>query len=132
MVRKLKTRAPSTPDWSKDYIAEHAYLVGRGVRPMSIVGHIEADALLMLKVASELEIAGTGEAVIPFVVVRNDQIADCGFAAARWAVDLYEWLVKSAVVPTAHAHQIRGLLLGYNSEAIRSYDERDNGRRFAL
>lgn len=116
-------------EWSSDYIAEHAYLVARGVRPLAIVGHVEAAPLVMLQVASRLEIASIGEAVIPFVVPRNDGFADCGFAAARWVVDLYQWAISGAV-PADHAHRIRGLLLGYSADAMRAHDERGSGRRF--
>ena len=117
-------------DWSDDYVAEHAYLVERGVRPMAIVDHIVAEPEAMLLAASRLEQASIETAVVPFVVVRGDGFADCGFAAVSWIVDLYEWMVKSNDVPIEHAHRIRGLLLGYSPEAIRAHDERTSGRRF--
>lgn len=115
---------------SDDYILEHAYLVERGVRPMAIVGYIEAKDPELLQAASRLEIISTQNNVIPFVVVRADGIADCGFASAKWVVDLYEWLVRSSDVPEIHGHRIRGLLLGYNVKAIRMHDGRISGRRF--
>ena len=117
------------PDWSDDYLAESAYLVERGVRAMAIVDHVEANAQTMLEVATRLEIATVGAAVIPFVIDRGDGMADCGFATAKWVVDLYEWLVKSDT-PKEHAHRIRGLLLGYSVDAIRAHYERGCGRRF--
>ena len=117
-------------EWSESYVSEHAYLVARGVRPMAIVGHVEADKNLMLQAASRLETVSVGESVIPFVIPRSDGFADCGFAAARWVVDLYAWLVGPDGVPEDHAHRIRGLLLGYNAEAIRDHDDRGCGRRF--
>jgi len=119
-------------DWSEDYVAEHAYLVARGVRPMAIVGHVRANKDLMLQAASRLEIVSVGESVVPFVIPRADGFADCGFAAARWVVDLYAWLVGSACVPEEQAHRIKGLLLGYGADAIRGHDERGSGRRFTL
>lgn len=122
--------ACQTSEWSADYIEEHAYLVARGVRPMAIVGHVEATERVMLEAASRLEVAATGIGTVPFVVRRADNMADCGFAAAQWVVDLYEWLAQSTAVPVKHAHRIRGLLLGYSAEAIRAHDEHGSGRRF--
>jgi len=127
---KRNQAAPNTNEWSTDYVAEHAYLVARGVRPMAIVGHISADQDLMLQAASRLEIASIEETVVPFVIMRQDGFADCGYAAAKWVVDLYEWLIRPNHVPEEHAHRIRGLLLGYSAGAIRDHDERTCGRRF--
>jgi hypothetical protein len=119
------------PWHSIDYIKEHAYLVARGVRPLAIVDHLKAEAEIMLRAATDLEIASVGDDVVPFVVRRRDGIADCGFAAARWVVDLYQWLVGSDAVPKEHEHRIRGLLLGYSVDAIQAHDERASGRRFS-
>lgn len=130
MKKQAKKADPAWPDWSKDYVAEQAYLVARGVRPMAIIGHIQAGKESMLRAASLLEIASIGEQVVAFVTPRTDGFADCGFAAARWVVDLYAWLVGTSGVPTEHEHRIRGLLLGYNAAAIREHDERGSGRRF--
>ncbi|MFA4974794.1 MAG: hypothetical protein WC683_19510 [bacterium] len=130
-MKKLAKKAdPGWPDWPQDYVSEAAYLVARGVRPMAIVGSIRSDKELMLRAASSLEIISLGEQVVAFVTPRDDGFADCGFAAARWVVDLYAWLVKCSDVPEEHAHRIRGLLLGYSAGAIRDHDERGSGRRF--
>jgi hypothetical protein len=118
--------------WSDDYLSEHAYLVERGVRPMSIVGHVEGGVEFLLRVASRLEIISVHNRVIPFVVKRSDGFADCGFASEQWVVDLYEWLVQSTDVPDVQEHRIRGLLLGYSADAIRDHDARGCGRRFTL
>jgi hypothetical protein len=119
-----------TSEWSDDYISEHAYLVARGLRPMAIVGHVKTDDLLMLQVASKLEIATCNINVIPFVIPRKDDFADCGFAAATWVLELYAYIVQSGDIPDKHMHRIRGLLLGYSAEAIRQHDERTSGRQF--
>ncbi len=114
---------------SNDLLEESAYLVERGVRAMSIVDHIEADPNMMIQASSRLEIASSGADVVPFVVDREDGVADCGYAAARWVVDLYEWIVRSDM-PPEHVHRVRGLLLGYSPKEIRAHDERGSGRRF--
>ncbi len=127
----MKTLPDNAPEWwSADYVSEHAYLVERGVRPLAIVGHVEDGEVSMLEAASRLEIASVHMRVVPFVVRRLDGFADCGFAAAAWVVDLYEWLVSSGDVPPEHAHRIRGLLLGYDVASVRAHDDRTCGRRF--
>jgi hypothetical protein len=121
---------PASDLGNEDYIKESAYLVARGVRPMSLVGYVVDSQLEMLKASSRLEIMSTGCSVVPFVIPRCDGFADCGFASESWVVDLYEWLVKSEDVPKIHRHQICGLLLGYSAKAIRTHDSRCCGRRF--
>jgi hypothetical protein len=113
-------------------VKEQAYLVERRVRPMALVGYVQDDPQLMLEASSRLRFASVGADVIPFVVPRRDGWADCGYAASRWVVDLYEWLVSANSVPKEHEHRIRGLLLGYGPDAIREHDERGSGRRFTL
>ncbi len=130
-MKKLAKKIDSDwPVWPEDYVSEAAYLVARGVRPMAIIGHILASKEVMLQAVSLLEIASIGEQVIAFVIPRADGYADCGFAAARWVVDLYAWLVGASGVPAEHEHRIRGMLLGYSAGAIRDHDERESGRRF--
>jgi len=130
MASKARRSTRPVDDWSDDYVAEHGYLVGRGVRPMAIVGNIQVDQQGMLEAASRLETIGAQTGALPFVIPRADGFADCGYAASRWVVDLYEWLVASDAVPTEHWHRIRGLLLGYGSDAIRAHEELGCGRRF--
>jgi hypothetical protein len=114
---------------SDDLIAEQMYLVARGVRPMALVGWSTADPLVMLRVATRLEsVADPG--VLPFVIDHQDGSATFGYAAARWVVDLYEWLVRDNVVPQEHRERITGMLLGYASEAISRYEDSGTGRRF--
>ncbi len=96
------------------------------------MGHVEGDGEYLLQVASRLEIISVHNKVIPFVVTRANGVSDCGFASEPWVVDLYEWLVQSTSVPDVQEHRIRGLLLGYNANAIRDHDARGYGRRFTL
>lgn len=83
---------------------------------------------MMFQVASELEDADT-EGVIPFVAPRDDGVADYGYAASRWVLDLFRW-VQSDAVPTQHRHRIIGLLLGYSVESIRTFEDGMCGRLF--
>jgi hypothetical protein len=112
-------------------LKEQACLVARGVRAMALLGHCPAQPCTMLHIATKIEdCAEPGS--IPFVVDRGDGIADYGYAAARWVLDLYEWVVRGAghTVPSVQRHRILGLLLGYSVEAIRQHEEHISGRHF--
>jgi hypothetical protein len=119
---------------SPDTLAEQAYLVARGVRPLALAGHChlpEADVdVALLTVATELERHGEPGA-IPFVVDHADGVMSFGYSASRWALDLYEWAVKDPSVPQEQRHRIIGLLLGYDMPAISRHEEEGSGRRFA-
>lgn len=107
-----------------EVVREHCYLVARGVRPMAHVGCCPAaDEVELQRLAVTLSnIAGDG-GPIPFVVTRGDGIADYGFAACSWVIDLFRWATKDAV-PPLQRDRIVGLLLGYSSEAIARYCDR--------
>lgn len=64
---------------------------------------------------------------IPFVIDRGDDVADCGFAAKKWAIDLYRYAIREA--PDRQRHRIIGLLLGYSAQAIHDFDELDDATR---
>jgi hypothetical protein len=114
---------------SEDLLAEQAYLVARGVRPLSLVGHCPADELTLLRVATRIE-AVTCPGAVPFVIDHQDGTASFGYAAAAWALDLYAW-ANAATVPQEQRHRINGLLLGYAVSAISSHEEENSGRRFS-
>lgn len=110
---------------------EQAYLIARGVRPLALLGHCVADSLEMLNTATEIErYAVPGS--IPFVIERGNGVADYGYAAARWAIELYQWAVCAPedTVPLVQRHRILGLLLGYSLDAIRRYEEEYPSRFF--
>ncbi|HEY4451551.1 MAG TPA: hypothetical protein VGN13_08155 [Solirubrobacteraceae bacterium] len=119
---------------SPDALAEQAYLVARGVRRMSLAGHLhlpeEAAEVALLTVATEVERHAEPNAV-PFVVDHGDGVASFGYAESRWALDLYEWAMKDPAVPQEQRHRIVGLLLGYGTPAISRHEEQGSGRRFA-
>jgi len=115
---------------SDDLLSEQAYLVARGVRPLSVAGSCTADPMVMLRVATRIEMAGCPGAV-PFVIDHNDDTASFGYAGGAWALDLYEWANDSALVPQEQRHRINGLLLGYSVSAIGRHEDETSGRRFA-
>ena len=116
---------------SDDLLSEQSYLVARGVRPLALGGHLyveEADELL--RVATRVEAAAC-EGCLPFVVNHEDGTASYGYAAGRWALDLYEWAIGNPHVPEEQRDRIIGLLLGYSGPSIARYEDEGSGRRFA-
>lgn len=115
---------------SSELIREHAHLIASGVRPLALVGTCEAKPVTMLRVTTQLESA-SGPNAIPFVLDRGDGLADFGYAASSWVLDLFRWVTQAdGAIPACQKHRIRGLLLGYGVEAIRSFEERTCGRLF--
>lgn len=114
---------------SNDLLSEQAYLVARGVRPLSVVGSCEAEPLVLLRVATRIELAA-GSGAVPFVIDHGDGTASFGYAGSTWALDLYEWANNPTFVPQEQRHRINGLLLGYSVPAISSHEEETSGRRF--
>src|SRR5436309_337175 len=102
---------------TNDVLREHAYLIARGTRALALIGQCRAEPVTMLRMATRLERFGaTG--VLPFVFDQRDGHAIYGYAASRWALDLYRWIEESRV-PGAQRHRILGMMLGYSVEAIR-------------
>lgn len=116
---------------SDDLVREHAYLVARGVRPLAIVGECSTDTLTMLRTATRIESLAIPGA-IPFVCDCKDGLAEYGYAAEAWVVDLFEWVMTAErnVVPETHRHHVLGLLLGYAPSAVRDFQANMSGRRF--
>jgi hypothetical protein len=116
---------------AREVLREHAYLVARGVRPLSLAGHCHAaddpDALLHIATRVEREVEANA---IPFVLDHGDGVVSYGYAESRWALDLYEWVVRDPSVPEEQRHRIVGLLLGYGAPAVSRYEEEGSGRRF--
>jgi hypothetical protein len=115
---------------SSELIREQAHLIASGVRPLALAGTCEARPVTMLRVTTQLECA-SGPKAIPFVLDRGDGLADFGYAASSWVLDLFRWVTQAGdAIPANQKHRIRGLLLGYGVEAIRSFEERTCGRLF--
>jgi hypothetical protein len=114
---------------SDDLLAEQAYIVARGVRPLSLVGDCPSDELTMLRVATRIE-SVTCPGAVPFVIDHGNETASFGYAGASWALDLYEWANDPAQVPQEQRHRINGLLLGYSVSAISRHEDETSGRRF--
>jgi hypothetical protein len=117
---------------SDDLVREHAYLIARRVRPLAIVGQCAAERLPMLQASTRLEALGCTGA-IPFVVDRGDGVAEFGYAARGWALDLYRWLsdADENAVPAQCRHRILALLLGYGADAVHDFEEQGSGLTFA-
>ena len=132
-LKSKRVAGVETPLPSNDVLREQAYLVARGVRPLSLAGHHfsePGDEVGLLRLATALERHAEANA-IPFVVDHGDGVASYGYSQARWALDLYEWTVKDPSVPEEQRHRIIGLLLGYAAPAVSRYEDEGSGRRFA-
>lgn len=115
---------------SSERIQEHAYLIANGVRLLALIGTCEAEPATMLRVTTQLENAASPNS-IPFVFDRGDGLADFGYAACSWVLDLFQWATRAdSRIPARQKHRIRGILLGYGAEAIRTFEERSSGRLF--
>ena len=128
-ARQARVDTPAV-ELSRELIREQAYLIANGVRPLALLGSCQAEPRTMLRVTTQLESAAEPDA-IPFVLDRGDGCADFGYAASSWALDLFQWVSRADNgIPARQKHRIRGLLLGYGVEAIRSFEERSCGRLF--
>lgn len=116
---------------NRDVLAEHAYLVARGVRPLAIAGHFPTGSASLLRIATLIEAAASQEDVTPFVIDHGDETGSFGYAANLWTLDFYEWSVKDRAIPEQQRHRVIGMLLGYSPVAISRYEETGSGRRFA-
>ena len=121
---------------SNDVIREHAYLVSRGVRPMSLVCAVEAEPKKMREVYEKLSglapINGGGQGIIPipFVIAwKGKEMANCGFATHSWIPETLRWL-EQIDEQRQHIDRIIGLLLGYSPGAIAAYDVFRSGKLF--
>lgn len=102
-----------------------AYLISRGVRPLTLTGHCPADELTVTRVRTLLSAGRRGLDVIVYVVTGEDGNASFGYAAHGWAVNLLRWAVSGGI-PPARTHEILGLLLGYSAAAISRHQEADD------
>jgi hypothetical protein len=115
---------------NRDVLAEHAYLVARDVRPLAIGGHFPTESASLLRIATLIEEAASGEDVLPFVIDHGDGSGSFGYAANRMTLDFYEWAASDRSIPEQQRHRVIGLLLGYSPVAISRYEETGCGRRF--
>jgi hypothetical protein len=125
-------RSSGTVLGSRDYLEEGAYLVARGVRALSLVGHCPTDQVTLLSAWTALSAFASDEAM-PFVHDRGDGTADCGYAAAPWVIALYRWVVQQMDDPVGrqNSHRVIGLLLGYDVRAVTGFENNLAGRPFA-
>lgn len=100
-----------------EVLREHAYLVERRVRLIAHVGSCAAEDAAIVR--HRLAVIAAAR-VLPFVLDEGET-AVVGFASHAWAVDLYQW--ARAEAPVVQRDRIAGLLLGYDGDAIRAFEE---------
>ena len=91
------------------------------------VHSIPADPLVMLRAVTHLENL-TERGVVPFVIDRENGIASVGYAANRFVVDTFRWLIQQ--VPEPYFSRMLGLLLGYSASAIFAFESEESVRWF--
>jgi hypothetical protein len=75
------------PRVSDDLIREQADLITRDVRALALLDTCKADPITMLRIATKIE-ALAHSTVVPFVLDCGDSIAEYGYAATQWVLDL--------------------------------------------
>lgn len=113
---------------SEDLLREQSYLVARGVRPMSLIEWRRSDSPTLTRLSTLLD-ANRQAGALPFVIDHGDGNASYGYAAARWVVELYEW-VSNKEIPQERRDSILGLLLGYSVAAIGDHLATASIRRY--
>jgi hypothetical protein len=126
MSKKPKQEKMPQPEDRRDVYSEAAYLVSRGVRPMALVGVglSPKESLRVLTVAEQ-----EAGAAIAFAV-HEGICWTIGYASHEWVIDLFHKVLKMDREDVT-GHQILGLLLGYDAEAIAKFCERMSGRKYA-
>jgi hypothetical protein len=100
---------------SDDLLREQAYLVARGVRPLALVGTcVEGDEA---STRHRLLVGADGQLAIPFTTPSGR----VGYASHAWVVDMVRWADSAPVI---QRDRILGLLLGYDPNSIRQFEER--------
>ena len=99
---------------SDDLLREQAYLVSRGVRALALMGSCEPCEIAGMP--HQLRARAGGEPVVPFATPSGT----VGYASHAWVVDLVLWADSA---PRIQRDRILGLLLGYDSDSIRQFEE---------
>ena len=121
-------------EFTKREMEEHAYLISRGVRPMSLLGTIandpyEVDDVYDKMCAIASQTGGTQDVIpVPFAILCSSiGRVNIGFAAFEWIVDMYRWLLNEEL-PAKNRNRITGLLFGYSPAAIASFEKFQSGQ----
>lgn len=96
----------------------NAFLVAKAGRLMALVEKCDARAADQVMDLALLVERNSLPECIPFQASRPDGSVEFGYAAARWVVDLYRWLVSCTVIPERQQHRLTALLLGFGQETI--------------
>jgi hypothetical protein len=113
-----------------DTVEEHALLVARGVRPMALVAFLSSRGQLD-QVYDVLRgfASKSGDMCLPFVVDDGNGRAYCGFAAAKWVIELLGFVVSDKMAANLK-HEVIGLMLGYSPSAIQWHRDFSAGALF--
>lgn len=120
---------------SDDLIREHYNLISLGVRPMTLIGEIEAHPVKIQNLYNKLSCLAWEEGVgggapgvrpIAFVIQEKEGVwARYGYASSGWIPETFKWILDND--DSEHRHRLIGLLLGYSIESITMHDELNRG-----
>lgn len=111
---------------SDDCIFEASWLVARGVRHLALLpGSISKTPGEMQNAHTLLAQKGERGAIAFVLPRKNLPVANFGYAAEPWIIEMLIWLEDhEGVVPDRWGHSIYGLLLGYSASEIAEHDAR--------
>lgn len=112
---------------SDGQIGEHAYLIDRGTRPMTLFNSFPNEAFLMARMLTRLEVCSIGFPNAIAFVIDEEHFASCGFASHKWVIDLFVYASK---LEEPHRSRILGLLFGYSNEAIAKWEDTESVKLF--
>ena len=114
---------------SDELIAEQAYLIELGIRPMMLFHFAGgADPILLGQVTGRIERCAESRNVIPFVFSDPSGFAWVGYAASKWVFYTFQWAVETLKEP--YYSRVLGLLLGYSPLEIAKHDAQQPVRKF--
>ncbi len=101
-----------------EFCQANAFLVAKTGRLIALVEKCDAGATDQVMDLALVVERNALPGSVPFQATRPDGTVEFGYAAARWVVDLYRWLVGCAVIPARQQHRMMALLLGFGHETI--------------
>lgn len=108
---------------------EHAYLVARGIRPLTLVEALPCQPCP----AGRDRLEEPQPRLHPLGSRPRRRDSELRLCASAWVLDLYEWAVTGSI-PEEHRERILGLLLGalgHSTDALSEFEAHQSGRRFA-
>lgn len=111
----------------EDAFSSEAYLVEKGVRPLALVGDIDAKELEVLK-KELVDKCFWHKNITPFIIKEDDGYS-FGFARNKHIVETYKYIRearKDGTITEDVFHTILGLMLGYSVDDTEEFLQKHN------